>query len=407
MGIKNFMREHLPYYILPAARALFRAIKPKNIPPVFSEYIKRAEKIRPLLQDELSGKILDDRKEYLMTGDMDVFIRRAFTEGFSFSYYAFFTEGHKHLLTLTKKGGKWYLFKKETPDKEEKCSGAVILYDKEGKNLERAKMLLATCPPLKNYRLMKISELSQENGISEYDIVINAVTVINPVKLMLMGKYIRHLRYFISSMYFSSNVLCGESESQYFGLLRQYVDVFTANEGETVLDVGACDGATSVQFLEWGGDKIRRVYAFEFDPLNLERCRENIKGFADKITLIEKGAWDKDDVMYIDTETVGSGLSHVSGSGKFRVQLSSIDNVMKDEPVTFIKMDIEGAELKALIGAKNTIIKNRPRLAISIYHKPEDICEIPEYILSLVPEYKFYMRHYSSSSAETILYAYC
>ncbi len=70
-------------------------------------------------------------------------------------------------------------------------------------------------------------------------------------------------------------------------------------------------------------------------------------------------------------------------------------------------MDVEGAELKSLIGAKNTIIKNKPRLAICVYHKPEDICEIPEYILSLVPEYKFYLRHYSSINWETVLYASC
>ena len=70
-------------------------------------------------------------------------------------------------------------------------------------------------------------------------------------------------------------------------------------------------------------------------------------------------------------------------------------------------MDVEGAELKSLMGARETIIKNRPRLAICVYHKPEDLYEIPGYILSLVPEYKFLLRHYSSSNAETILYAYC
>lgn len=68
-------------------------------------------------------------------------------------------------------------------------------------------------------------------------------------------------------------------------------------------------------------------------------------------------------------------------------------------------MDVEGSELKALQGAKNTIINNRPRLAICIYHKPIDVIEIASYILELVPEYKFYIRHYTSHMWETVLYA--
>ena len=68
-------------------------------------------------------------------------------------------------------------------------------------------------------------------------------------------------------------------------------------------------------------------------------------------------------------------------------------------------MDIEGSELEALKGAAETIKKWRPKLAISIYHKYEDIIEIPEYILSIVPDYSFYIRHYSSDIWETVLYA--
>ena len=70
-------------------------------------------------------------------------------------------------------------------------------------------------------------------------------------------------------------------------------------------------------------------------------------------------------------------------------------------------MDVEGAELKSLMGARRTITRDHPRLAISVYHTLEDIYEIPCYILSIVPEYKFYLRHYCSRDYETVLYAYC
>jgi len=66
---------------------------------------------------------------------------------------------------------------------------------------------------------------------------------------------------------------------------------------------------------------------------------------------------------------------------------------------------VEGAELEALQGAKQTISRNHPRLAICIYHKPEDVMMIPEYILSLHNGYKLYIRHYQISQCETIVYA--
>ena len=71
----------------------------------------------------------------------------------------------------------------------------------------------------------------------------------------------------------------------------------------------------------------------------------------------------------------------------------------------FIKMDIEGAELAALEGAQNCIREQHPKLIICVYHKPEDIIEIPAYILSLCPDYKLYLRHYSLGHTETVLYA--
>ena len=121
---------------------------------------------------------------------------------------------------------------------------------------------------------------------------------------------------------------------------------------------------------------------------------------------MEKGAWNKRAVMWIKSAQWKAG-STVSAEGDVQIELTDIDSEVGDDKVTFIKMDIEGAELNALKGACKTILKNRPRLAICIYHKPEDICEIPEYLLSLVPEYRFWIRHYSSNEWETVLYAKC
>ena len=168
---------------------------------------------------------------------------------------------------------------------------------------------------------------------------------------------------------------------------------------------GAYDGATALRFLKWGGDKIKHIYSFEFDPVNAVRCEETLKPYADKITLVKKGTWDKDKTAY--TCAAGTTGSHVISEGSTKVQLAAIDSELAGVPVTFIKMDVEGAELKSLIGAKNTIIKNRPRLAICLYHRTDDIYAIPDYILSLVPDYKFYLRHYGTSAVETVLYAYC
>lgn len=75
------------------------------------------------------------------------------------------------------------------------------------------------------------------------------------------------------------------------------------------------------------------------------------------------------------------------------------------EDVSFIKMDIEGAEMDALHGAAELIKSKKPKLAICIYHKLEDLWEIPLYIRSLVVGYDFYVRQHTPLYLETVLYA--
>lgn len=83
----------------------------------------------------------------------------------------------------------------------------------------------------------------------------------------------------------------------------------------------------------------------------------------------------------------------------------ALDNFLSDKKIDIIKMDIEGAELEALKGAKDIIERQKPCLCLSVYHKKWDVLELPLYIKSLNPGYKFYMRHHTFGIWDTVLYA--
>lgn len=88
-----------------------------------------------------------------------------------------------------------------------------------------------------------------------------------------------------------------------------------------------------------------------------------------------------------------------------QVEIIPLDTVTKDLTVGFIKMDIEGAELDALCGAQETILRDKPFLAICAYHRQGDVIAIMDFLHKLVPEYRFWLRHYAPFATETVLYA--
>ena len=88
-----------------------------------------------------------------------------------------------------------------------------------------------------------------------------------------------------------------------------------------------------------------------------------------------------------------------------KVEMVALDDLLANKKPTFIKMDIEGGEYEALKGAEKIVREQHPKLAISVYHLPRDIFDIPALILSYYPDYKLYLRHYSPFVEETILYA--
>ena len=105
---------------------------------------------------------------------------------------------------------------------------------------------------------------------------------------------------------------------------------------------------------------------------------------------------------------MGASVAFGGTNGK-TIDITSIDKFISDnkiEHVDFIKMDIEGAELSALKGLEETIKKFKPKLAICVYHKGKDIFEIPEYLISIFPEYNFYLKHNTDGFGDTVLYCY-
>ena len=101
----------------------------------------------------------------------------------------------------------------------------------------------------------------------------------------------------------------------------------------------------------------------------------------------------------------GGEGSLISEEGNLHIAVAPLDDILINQSIDFIKMDIEGAELLALAGAKKSIEKNRPILAISYYHKPDDIWKIPLWLSEHCDNYKFYLRQHHYNSFDSVLYA--
>ena len=188
-------------------------------------------------------------------------------------------------------------------------------------------------------------------------------------------------------------------------------------ENEFFIDAGAFDGMTSRAFIDWAGGKYIGLYAFEPDRSNIKKVHMVLDKYLlnKRGMILEKGLWNKTTTLHFMEG--GGALSKIIETGDINVSpvtsfsrtaeisVCSIDDICKDEEITFIKMDIEGSEYEALCGAEKTIKNHKPKLAISVYHKPDDLWKLPEKILDLSSDYIFYLRHYSLAGEDTVLYA--
>lgn len=181
--------------------------------------------------------------------------------------------------------------------------------------------------------------------------------------------------------------------------------IFSPMDDEIFIDAGGYNGDTSIQFAEWTKGKYEKIYILEPDELMQEITRENIALMKlPRAEVIGKGAFSANTVLSFKS-IADSGSSKIDDNGEESIQTITIDTLLHGTRASYIKMDIEGAELEALKGAGDTIREYRPKLAISIYHKDDDLWNIPYYIFENYPWYKLYIRQYGLTSNETVLYA--
>lgn len=204
---------------------------------------------------------------------------------------------------------------------------------------------------------------------------------------------------------------CGEYFKRYAEKQPQYFDsdVISFGEDEVMADCGAYDGDTALAFLktvqaQTAAGKpasVRKIFAFEADSANADKMRENLRDIPQAV-IVPKGVYDHSGVLHFSADNTTNSMVAENG---IEIPVTTIDETVGDENVTFIKMDIEGSELKALHGAEKTILRCRPKLAVCVYHRPEDLVTIPQYILSLHPDYRLYFRNYRTEGVESVIYA--
>ena len=214
------------------------------------------------------------------------------------------------------------------------------------------------------------------------------------------------------------NFFCDENiflygEKQDFLAEKVYFDLpyLAHSDNEIFVDAGVLDGETSRAFISWSQKKYEHIYMFEPNVDLFEKIHKNMKNISkDSFTLHGKGLWNCEDTIdfFVDSEHL-AGANFIKETGNVcsarSVSVIDLDSMLLDVPVSFIKMDIEGAEKKALQGCEKIIRKYHPKLAISIYHNSEDLWEIPQVILESDSEYNFYIRHYTLGDGDTVLYA--
>jgi FkbM family methyltransferase len=192
-----------------------------------------------------------------------------------------------------------------------------------------------------------------------------------------------------------------------YPISKQYLadDLRTPPINLNIIDLGACQGENLEYFIE-AGRVFEDGYLLEPDAHNFAILKSKLSKLnLNGLSCLQLGAWEKSTILKFDSS--GSTSASFSDTGIVEVEVVALDDFIPENFRTnFIKMDIEGAELNALKGMVQVIKRDNPHLAISIYHKPQDLWEIGNFLSLTFPNvYNYYLRMYGHQTFDTILYA--
>ncbi|MFT4144622.1 MAG: FkbM family methyltransferase [Mobilitalea sp.] len=187
-----------------------------------------------------------------------------------------------------------------------------------------------------------------------------------------------------------------------------YEEIIKWDNDETIIDAGAFDGDTANEFLTKTKNKVNKlnIICFEPDHFNFTKLCEKYSDNS-SIQLFEAGLWRESTTLNFNNGEEGLSAVDDNQNGNTTITVVSLDEFFSEKEYypTFIKMDIEGSEVAALEGAQKLIRRYSPKLAICLYHKKEDLFEIPLMIRSYENKYKFYVRKHINTPSELVLYA--
>ncbi|MDR0903231.1 MAG: FkbM family methyltransferase [Ruminococcus sp.] len=192
-----------------------------------------------------------------------------------------------------------------------------------------------------------------------------------------------------------------------FELPQYFIPFMDIAEDEIFADCGFFNGDTAEIFLDVTGGKFKKYYGFEPNTKNITEVKPEIKDDScfERFEIVQAGVHSYCTTLMFSDDFDDASSFELKGDGNIEVPVVSLDAFFADkEKPTFIKMDIEGSEINAILGAKTLLGTYKPKLAICVYHKPEDIIEIPRLLREIVPEYKFLLKQHSDINADTVLY---